>query len=54
MKKGIWKKLAIGLCLFASAIVVGTSVTGWIKDAKDKNTDTEGENQACIECVMDS
>ncbi len=52
MKKGIWKKLASGLCIFASAIVVGTSVSGWIQDAK--NEDTTTKETACIECVIDA
>ena len=51
MKKGIWKKLAIGLCLFASAIVVSTSIGGWINDAKE---DTTTDETACIECVVDA
>ena len=53
MKKGLWKKLAVGLCLLASGIVVATSVSGWVKDAKDKNTEDTG-SEACIECVVDA
>ena len=53
MKKGFWKKAAVGLCLFASGIVVVTSVSGWAKDIKDKNTEDTG-SEACIECVVDA
>lgn len=55
MKKDFWKKALMVLIGVFCAISIGTSVSGWVNDAKDKNTDNENaDTQACIECVVDA
>ena len=42
----VGKKIALVLGIIASIIVIGTSVSGWIKDAKDKNNTDNTETAA--------
>lgn len=42
MKKGFWKKVVTVICVFASILVIGNSVSGWVNDkTNDTNEKTE-------------
>ncbi len=44
------KKIGFWVCVAASVLVIGTSVSGYIAD---KNTDTETENQTQVVAVVE-
>ena len=54
MKKDFWKKSLMVLVGVFCAISIGTSVSGWVNDAKDKTDNENADTQACIECVVDA
>lgn len=49
----IGKKIALVLGIIASILVIGTSVSGWIKDAQDKNTDPAPEQTAAVAVITE-
>lgn len=45
------KKIAFVLGIIASVLVIGTSVSGWINDRKDKTNDTTNSGTEVVQTV---
>ena len=42
----VGKKIALVLGIIASLLIIGTSVSGWVQDYKDKNPDNTEQTAA--------
>lgn len=50
----VGKKIALVLGIIASILIIGTSVSGWVQDYKNKNDDTTGTEQTAAVAVIDA
>lgn len=47
----VGKKIALVLGIIASLLIIGTSVSGWVQDYKNKNDDTGTEQTAAVAVI---